>query len=317
MTPLQSYSLAFAAMSTDCRLRIYAGSASVAECAILATIEEVGRIESRYSRYQPLSDLSQINLIAKAGGSVSVDDETAGLLNYAFAAYHRSQGLFDITSGLLRQAWDFRSDQLPAQDVLDRLLPFVGLDKVQWLPPRLSFAQAGMEIDLGGIGKEYAADRAAAICMAAGIEHGLIDLGGDIRVIGPHPDGQPWQIGIRHPRHSDQWMGAASLCQGAIATSGDYERCITIDGRRYGHILDPRTGWPVQQLCSVSVIANECLLAGTLCTTAMLKGNEGPAWLKSLGVPHLSMDEWGDCQQTNWPGSNAGQSLAVACCAQQ
>ena len=303
MAGLELQSISFFAMGTTCALHLYAPSHEAAEHAARSAIGEVQRIEARYSRYRADSDLAQINRVAKAGGSLAVDDETAGLLNYALAAYQRSGGLFDITSGLLRHAWDFKSGRLPKQEALDRLLPCVGMNKVRWDPPNLSFTTLGMEIDFGGIGKEYAADRAAITCKSAGVGHGLVDLGGDIRVIGPHPDGQPWQIGIRHPQRPGEMLTTVPLSQGALATSGDYERCIEVDGRRYGHILSPATGWPVQSLSSVSVIAAECLLAGTLCTTAMLKSDQGPAWLRSLSVPHLWMDEHGACEQSLWPPS--------------
>jgi FAD:protein FMN transferase len=172
-------------------------------------------------------------------------------------------------------------------------LPRVGLDKIAWDNSRLTFTIPGMEIDFGGIGKEYAVDRAAGVCAALGIHHGLVDLGGDIRLIGPHPDGTPWRIGIRHPRQPAVSMAEITLASGALATSGDYERFSEVEGQRYCHILDPRTGWPVRGLLTVSVITNECLVAGSLSTTAMLKGRDGVAWLKALGVRHIFMEDDG------------------------
>ena len=227
------------------------------------------------------------------GGTVVVDAETAGLLTYAFACFNQSSGLFDITSGLLRKAWDFSATHLPEPEAIAALLPRIGLDRIAWDNPRLTFKTPEMEIDFGGIGKEYAVDRAASVCVALGIHHGLIDLGGDIRLIGRHPDGTPWRIGVRHPRNTAASMANIALVSGALATSGDYERFIEVDGQRYCHILDPRTGWPARGLSSVSVIASECLVAGSLSTTAMLKGRDGIAWLNSLGVRHVFMDEDG------------------------
>src|SRR5690606_26088574 len=111
-----------------------------------------------------------------------------------------------------------------------------------------------------------------------GIRHGLVDLAGDIRVIGPHPDGAPWQIGVQHPRAAGA-IATVPLTHGAIASSGDYERGFERDGRRYSHILDPRSGWPVQGLVAVSVLAEQCLIAGTATTCALLLGaDEGPPW---------------------------------------
>jgi thiamine biosynthesis lipoprotein len=148
----------------------------------------------------------------------------------------------------------------------------------------------GMEIDFGGIVKEYAVDRAAALCQSAGVRHGVINLGGDIKVIGPRADGSPWRIGIRHPRHKEAIMQTILLREGALASSGDYERCILVNGVRYGHVLNPKTGWPVRHLAAVSVIADFCVIAGSASTIAMLKEENGPAWLDSLGLPYLWAD---------------------------
>ena len=248
------YSFPFSAMRSNCALHLYAAQRTDAERIARDAVEEVMRIERRYSRYRSDSDLAAINRVAEEGGSIDVDRETAGLLDYAFAAYEMSDGLFDITSGLLRRAWDFKSGRLPDPAVLDALLPRVGLDKVRWNAPRLELVVPGMELDFGGLGKEYAVDRAAEVCLAGGAEHGVVELGGDIRVIGPHPNGEPWRIGVRDPRNPAELAATATIERGALATSGDYERSIEIDGRRYSHILNPRTGWPVHGLASVSAI---------------------------------------------------------------
>jgi thiamine biosynthesis lipoprotein len=311
MGGLELHSISFHVMGTNCALHVYAPTAEAAQHTLRQAVTEVQRIESRYSRYRSDSDLAGLNRVAKAGGSLEVDDETAGLLNYAFAAYQRSGGLFDITSGLLRLAWDFKSGRTPTRAALDQLLPRVGLDKVIWKPPHLAFTLPGMEIDFGGLGKEYAADRAATICQSAGVVHGLVDLGGDIRVIGPHPNGEPWRIGIRHPRRPGDFIATACLQHGALATSGDYERCIEVGGRRYSHILHPATGWPVEGLCSVTVIADECLLAGTLCTVAMLMSHQGPGWLRSLHIPYFCVDEKGACDQVLWPSLTCPTAIAA------
>jgi thiamine biosynthesis lipoprotein len=291
MTTLHSFP--FDALGTECILHLYADSAVAADAAAAAAIDEVDRIESRYSRYRPDSTLSAINHAAQCGNDIAVDAETAALLDYAFACHRMSDGLFDITSGVLRQAWDFASGRLPAAADVAALLPRIGMDKLDWHPPQLGFHDAGIELDFGGIGKEYAADRAAEVCYAAGIAHGLIDLGGDIRVLGPHADGSPWRIGIRDPQAPAQAVAIVELAGGALATSGDYERYLEVDGRRYCHILDPHTGWPVRGLRSASIHAERCLLAGSLATVAMLKGASAQDWLAGLGVAHLWVDATG------------------------
>lgn len=261
-------------------------------------MSEVFRIEQRYSRYRPDSFLSAINEAAARGGSIEVDEETAALLDYSYACYRKSGGSFDITAGVLRRAWDFSAAKAPEQCDIDRLLPLVGLDKLRWERPVLTFPVSDMELDFGGLGKEYAADRAAEICSAHGIRHGLADLGGDIRVIGPHPDSEPWRIEIRHPRKPDSFMATVMIERGSIASSGDYERFMDIEGTRYCHILDPKTGWPVRGLSSVSVLSEQCLVAGSVATIAMLMGKGGMQWLKDLGVRYICMDEQGRLEGT-------------------
>lgn len=293
MTALHSFP--FDALGTECILHLYADTPGMADAAASAAIGEIVRIEHTYSRYQEDNPLSVINRAAAQGDSIDLDDETASLVDYAFACHRMSDGLFDITSGILRRAWNFSAQQPPAATEVAALLPQIGMDKLGWQKPRLSFSIPGMELDFGGIGKEYAADRAAAICRAWGINRGLIDLGGDICVLGPHPDGSPWRIGIRDPGAPAQAIAVVELSAGALASSGNYERYIDHAGQRYSHILDPHTGWPVHGLSAVSVHADQCLLAGSLSTIAMLKGEAAKAWLADFGVEHLWVDDKG-CQ---------------------
>ena len=150
-----------------------------------------------------------------------------------------------------------------------------------------------MEIDLGGLAKEYAADSAAALLRARGVRHGLVNLGGDISIVGPRPDGAPWRIGVRSPLDGDAAAATLLVAAGGIATSGDYERFWRIGGRRYGHVLDPRSGMPVEGLSSVTVVAATCRSAGIASTIALLNGRHGPAWLARSGLDHLYVDQDG------------------------
>lgn len=295
---LELYHYPFTAMGSDCNLYLYSTDASHAEETAQAAAAEVIRIEQRYSRYSTDSVLSEINRAAQRGESATLDEETALLTDYAFVCHQKSGGLFDITSGVLRKAWDFSSDTLdtlPAQSAIDALLPKVGMGKIAWEPPRLTFTVSGMELDFGGIGKEYASDRAAEVCVARGITGGLVNLGGDITIIGPHPGPLPWVIDITDPHRPEAHLGNVELFGGALASSGDYERCIVIHGKRYSHIINPVTGWPVRGLAAVSVIADRCIAAGSLCTIAMLKGAEGIQWLaQTANVPYLWVDDEGN-----------------------
>ena len=281
---------AFTAMTCPCELLLHGRTQAKGGATAQAVAHEVHRIEMKYSRYRDDSVTARINVAAHRGGSLEVDEETGDLIDRAFAAYGASDGLFDITAGLWRTLWTETRRVWPTPAETAAIAARVGLHRVIWRRPLLSFATAGMEVDFGGLGKEYAADRAAAICRDLGIESGLLDLGGDIVVLGPQPDGAPWRIGIRDPRDPQTAIATLFVPRGALATSGAYARFREIEGRRIGHIVDPRTGDPVAALASVSVAHDTCLAAGLACTIALLKGTAGETWLASSGLPYLVVD---------------------------
>lgn len=288
------YGFEFSAMGTVCRLRLCAPSPSAATRAVERAVAEVRRLETKYSRYRDDSIVSRINAAAGSGEPVPVDAETAALLGFAAQLYQHSDGLFDITSGVLRRAWRFSSGQLPSEDEVRALLPLVGWEQVAWDGQAVCLPHAGMELDFGGFGKEYAADSAATVLIGSGIRGGTINLGGDVRIVGPHPDGQPWRLGVADPRRpADHVVAGVELCDGALTTSGDYERFMEVDGRRYCHILDPRTGWPVEHWQSVSVVGPSCLAAGALTTIGMLKRDGAHEFLREQGVGFLTIDRDG------------------------
>lgn len=255
---------------------------------------EVQRIEAKYSRYRASSVVSQIN--AAAGlHPTELDAETLSLIDFADRMHEQSEGLFDITSGVYRQIWDFQKAQCPTPEQIEAMRPLVGWQQVQREGQQLFLPKQGMQIDLGGLGKEYAADRAALVLRQHGVQHALVNLGGDIASIGTKPDGQAWAAGIRHPRELTRIMASLNLSGQALATSGDYERFFERAGQRYCHIIDPQTGWPVQHFWSVSVVAPSCLLAGAVGTTIMLKQAQAtPEWLKQLNLPVLWVDHSGE-----------------------
>ncbi len=287
---MRCHTYTFTAMGSPCELRLYAADRAQTDVAATRAKAEIARLETAYSRYRDDSITARINAAAGDAEGIEVDEETAGLLDYAAAAYEQSDGLFDLTSGVLRRAWNFKSERIPRKKEIAELLPLVGWDKVLWRRPRMALPIAGMELDFGGFVKEYTADCAAQTCRDAGIQHGLVELGGDIVVIGPHPDGSAWVVGVRNPRAVEKAIAYVELAEGAIATSGDYERFMQVNGKRYCHILNPRTGWPARFLSSVSVLAPQCLIAGTATTVAILKEKLGPVWLRQLGLPHLCFD---------------------------
>jgi thiamine biosynthesis lipoprotein len=278
----------FGAMACPCELRLCGPDEAALRAAASAAIAEVQRIEAKYSRYRGDGVVALVNRRAGSGLITEVDGETAALLDFAARLFAQSGGRFDISSGVLRRAWDFGRAQLPAQQQIDALLPLVGWARVHWQRPRLLLPLPGMEIDFGGFGKEYAADRAVAVLAARGIAHGFVNLGGDIALVGPRPGGAPWRFGIRHPRDGDRMLSQVALQRGGLATSGDYERFIEVDGLRYCHLLDPRTGWPVRAWQAISVVGPTCAAAGAVCTVAMLMAEAAPAFLDAQGLPYLA-----------------------------
>lgn len=285
----------FRAMGSPCELRLWGETRNALEPAVEACKAEIARLEIKFSRYRDTSLASRINHSAGNSEGLEVDDETAALLDFAQTAYHESEGRFDPTSGVLRRIWDFKSGRLPSEAQLAKTLTLVGWSKVEWTRPRIILPLPGMELDFGGFVKEYAADRVSELCRTLGVSSGMIDLGGDLAIVGPHPDGEPWLIGIRNPRNPAQAIARIALSAGGLATSGDYERCMLIAGKRYSHLLDPRNGQSFQggPAC-VSVTADHCLVAGVTATIAMLHEERASQhFLDEVGLPHLVVTQDG------------------------
>ncbi len=243
---------------------------------------EALRIEAKFSRYRP-SVVTNIN--ENAGKPVEVDTETADLMDYAASCHELSGGLFDITSGVLRRAWKFGGEaNIPTHARVREVLRSVGWHRVSWNRPILTLA-AGMEIDFGGIGKEYAVDRALTLATELSAAPTLVNLGGDLRVSGPRQDKSPWRVAIEDVERAGAPGGMLELSSGALATSGDTYRYVLRSGVRYGHVLNPKTGWPVVDAPrSVTVHAGTCSEAGLLAKLALLRGAEAEEFLKAEGV---------------------------------
>lgn len=279
-------------MACDCEVVIAGDNEQLAKSLAQVAIAEVHRIELKFSRYRPDSIVSSINSAA-GRHAVECDAETWALLEYADTLYQSSGGLFDITAGVLRQAWNFKEPTLPDKDLLARLCQLIAWPSVVRENHTVRLPKTGMEIDFGGFGKEYAADRAGAILATNGVQSGYVNLGGDLRVIGPKPDGNAWMIGIQDPRNKDQILASIPITQGGLATSGDYERYFELDGRRYCHVIDPHTGYPVTYWRSISVVAPLTVIAGNCTTIAMLKQEAGLAYLDASGMRYLAVDQHG------------------------
>lgn len=288
-------------MASPCQLMLEAASQEDAERIAAPAIDEVRRIEITYSRFRSDSVVGRINASAGSGEWITVSPEACSLLDYANSLHAISEGLFDITSGVLRRAWNFSIPRVPSSDELAPLLALVGWEKVERQRDAVRLSVAGMELDFGGFGKEYAADRAAAVLRAQGVRYGYVNLGGDMSVIGPQPDGDPWRIGIQNPRNNELTIASLALVRGGLATSGDYERYFDLHGRRYCHILNPRSGMPVTAWRSVSVLAPLAITAGSTSTIAMLMGERALPFLEQSGFAWLAQDADGHLHRQGLP----------------
>lgn len=282
-------------MAAEHELQLHADDEALARRAATAAIADVRRIEAKYSRYRDDSVTTRINR-ASGREAVSIDSETAALLRYADQCFRLSDGRFDITSGVLRRIWRFDATppRVPSIDELASIKHLIDWSRVRWTEHDITLPEAGMEIDFGGVGKEYAVDRAATICSAHGIRHALLNFGGDVRAFGGQPDGSTWSVGIRDPRRHDRAIAVLEVHSGAVATSGDYERYFDVDGRRYCHIIDARSGTPVAHWRSISVVAPLCVVAGSYATIAMLLEERALPFLSEQCAHYVAVDADGN-----------------------
>ena len=276
----------FDAMASPCEILIETDNKQLARQLTQLACNEAKRIEYKYSRYRADSVISAIN--SSHGEPMAIDDETWRLLSFANTCYQLSEGMFDITSGVLGKAWHFDgSDRLPSQSDIDALLTLIGWQRVE-LAAEYVTLPAGMQLDVGGIGKEYAVDRVAALVSEQAPEVSVVvNFGGDIRVTRRRINDQPWYIGIENPLKAEQGDTLVKIFQGGLATSGDARRYLLHEGKRYSHILNPKTGCPVDEPPrSVTVAADSCTQAGLLATLAMLQGKGAEDFLASQGLTH-------------------------------
>ena len=253
----------------------------------------LGAMESRYSRYRAGSIVSVINQRAGSGIFTELDPETKALLELAGRLWDESGGLFDITSGPLRQAWDFRAKGGADPAQIKPALALVGWEQIEWRESSLHLPTPGMEIDLGGLAKEYAADSAVSLMRDLNVTSAMIELAGDVATIGDSEDSTPWRVGIQDPEGTGS-LCAVQLSNAAVATSGNYARHIGFEGKQYGHLLNPKTGWPVEGPTSVSVVDSHCLTAGAVATVACLQAEKAArAWLEHAALPWLMVSTTG------------------------
>ncbi len=284
------YKVSFNAMASPCEVLIQTQDKRIVEQVAHRVSSEVWRIEDKYSRYDHHSICSEIN--NSDGKEIAIDEETYLLLNFAEQCYQLSDGLFDITSGVLRQVWSFSSQRgecqnFPSVTDINKVLSLVGWQSVIYDQHKISLPQ-NMELDFGGIGKEYAVDRCILLAKEITDEAILVNLGGDLAVTGPRFDNQAWQVAIEHPDSDatgQQQDMIIALNQGALATSGDARRYLIKDGVRYGHVLNAKTGWPIIHAPrSITTVAPQCIQAGILATLALLQGERAEQFLTEQDI---------------------------------
>jgi thiamine biosynthesis lipoprotein len=286
------YGITFNAMASPCEVLIQTQDKSLAEQVGQCVSGEVWRIEDKYSRYDAQSVCSQIN--TSNGQQVAIDEETYLLLNFAEQCYQLSDGLFDISSGVLSKVWTFdgtniECEHFPNQGDIDNVLPFVGWSKIIFDRQSITLPNQ-MQLDFGGIGKEYAVDRCILLAKQLTQRPLLVNLGGDLAVTGPRENKQPWQVAIEHPDCDDveeKHDMIVAIKQGALATSGDARRYLIKAGIRYGHVLNAITGWPILNAPrSITTVAPQCIQAGILATLALLQGQEAEAFLTEQEITY-------------------------------
>ena len=267
--------LSFPALGTTCEVQ-YAAPGGAVQAADFerAVVSWVAAFEAKYSRFRPDSLVSRIN--AAAGRDwVAVDPEMEGLLKLCDNLHFMTQGVLDPTALPLITLWDYKAEtpRLPTVGEIEATRTLVGWQKVQRAPGKIFLPVAGMALDFGGFGKEYAVDIAAQIATDHGIPSALVDFGHDLRAVGVPPDRPAWHIGLEDPQNPGTHNASLAIVGKGVASSGDYIRRFLVEGKRYGHIIDPRTGRPVANGClQATVVASSCLQAGVLSTTAFVLG---------------------------------------------
>lgn len=267
--------LSFPALGTACEVQYTAPGGDAQTAAFeRAAVGWVSAFEAKYSRFRPDSLVSRIN--AAAGREwVEVDAEMEGLFKLCDTLHFMTQGVLDPTALPLIRLWNYKAEQprIPAATEIAAARALVGWKKVQRAPGRVFLPEPGMALDFGGFGKEYAVDIVAQIAGDHGLGSALVDFGHDLRAVGAPPGRPAWHIGLEDPQKPGTASASIGVTGKGVASSGDYLRCFIVDGKRYGHIVDPRTGWPVANGCTqATVIAGSCLQAGVLSTTAFVLG---------------------------------------------
>jgi FAD:protein FMN transferase len=262
-------------LDTIIDVTVVSRSERAAAAAMQAAYAEIERLEALFSKYPSDSAIARINQQAGVAQAVHVGAEAAALIQRSLLYAEQTAGMFHPALGAVIDLWGLGGDheRVPEPDELSQALQRIDLRQVVVAAETAQLTQAGMALDLGGIAKGYAVDRAVAVMQDHGIRQALVNAGGDIRGLGTRPDGKPWRIGIQHPRETGL-LGVVEIRDAAIVTSGDYERGFIHDGVRYHHLFDPRTGYPARDCQSVTILAPSTEAADAYATAVFVLGPE-------------------------------------------
>ncbi|MCX5752461.1 MAG: FAD:protein FMN transferase [Candidatus Krumholzibacteria bacterium] len=261
-------------MGTKAWVTIAGMSDRDAERAAQAAFREMYRIESVMSTWRPASEISRLNT-GSNGAPFTVSSELCSLIDSSLFYSKATSGAFDVTVRPLVRLWGFQGGEakLPSDSEIERAMSLVGFGKIVLDPSRSTITlPPGMQIDLAGIAKGYAVDRCAAALAGLGVRSALVNIGGNIYAMGAPPGEKGWSIGIRDPKGGLETVGTLTLRDEAVATSGNYENFVEIEGRRYGHVIDPRAGRPISSVLSVTVVAPTGLASDALSTGLFVLG---------------------------------------------
>jgi thiamine biosynthesis lipoprotein len=290
-------------MDTLVTIHVVADSEKAADTAMRSAFGEIGKLDTLLNFFSDKSEVGMINRSAGAPG-VRVSPETLEVIEKAVYASENSGGAFDITIGPESSLWDFVSKVKPPDELIRVKLGLVdyrsiALDKERSV---VGLKKKGMLVDLGAIAKGYATDRAVEALKKLGIRSGLVAVAGDIKAFGLKQDGKPWRIGIRNPRQKgkdDEILATVEITDMAISTSGDYERFLIIDGERFHHILDPKTGYPARGCRSASVMAKDGVITDSFSTAVFVLGpKKGMELLTKMGLEGMIVDKEGKIHMT-------------------
>lgn len=299
-----------ASMGTLVNISVFDVPEKVAQEAVRRAFAEIRDVDRLMTTFDPGSQLSAVNRVA-GNELLPVDPRLSEVLAASLDFSRHSNGLFDVTTLPLLEAWGFREDPDSAHRPDDKKLAFalekVGYRHVELQKGQVGLARRGAEIDLGGIAKGYAVDRAIAALVRFGVQRAIVEAGGDLFALGSPEDSDGWNIGLKHPLEPHTLCATITVKNQAVTTSGNYENFVVYDGHRYGHLLDPFTGEPVETYLSTTAVAATTLAADAASTTLYVAGRNqnapvpaGIEWLHIFSENGRSLEFLASANFPSW-----------------